>query len=390
MTVDAPTVADAAALLDSARRVGLDAAGPHAADVDKHARFPVETISALREAGLMSALVPAEFGGAGATLRTVSEVVTILARHCSSSALIYAMHQSQVACLVRHSQQESVREVLRGIVDGQLLVASATTEIGIGGDVRSSTCAVERDGDNYRLRKQAPVISYGAFADLILATARRDVDSAPHDQVLVICPADGVVLEQTGSWDTLGFRGTCSNGYLLTAEGDASLVMADPYADISSQTMLPAAHLLWASAWLGIAEEAADRARRFVQAAARAKLGTTPPGALRLAELFAELQLLRDLVDGALRRFEAIADDREALSGASVTVALNSLKVSASSLAVDVVSRAMLICGIAGYREDSPYSLGRLLRDAFGAELMVNNDRISHHNAQLLLVAKDA
>ena len=381
---------ETADLVERARRVGLESVQPNAVDVDKHARFPVETITALREARLLSALVPTEFGGAGASLRTVSEIVAVVARHCSSSALIYAMHQSQVACLVRHAQQDSVREALRAIADGELLVASATTEIGIGGDVRSSTCAVEQEAGRYTLRKQAPVISYGAFADIVLTTARRNANSAPHDQVLVICPAEGLVLEQTGSWDTLGFRGTCSNGYLLTAEGDASLVMSDPYADISSQTMLPAAHLLWASAWLGIAEEAADRARRFVQAAARAKLGTTPPGALRLAELFAQLQQMRDLVDGAMGRFEAIADDREALSGAAVTVALNSLKVSASSLLVDIVGRAMLICGIAGYREDSPYSLGRLLRDAYGAELMVNNDRISHHNAQLLLVAKDA
>jgi acyl-CoA dehydrogenase len=384
------TVLDTDDLVQRAHLVGVERAGPHADDVDKRARFPVETLQGLRDARLLSALIPVEFGGEGASLRTVSEVVTVLARHCSSSALIYAMHQSQIACLVRHSRQDSVRTTLRRIAEGQLLVASATTEIGIGGDVRSSTCAVERDGGRFRLRKQAPVISYGAHADIVLATARRDADSAPHDQVLVICPVDTLQLEQTGPWDTLGFRGTCSNGYLLTAEGDASLVMTDPYADISSQTMLPAAHLLWASAWLGIAEEAADRARRFVQTAARAKPGTTPPGALRLAELYAVLQNMRDLVHGAVGRFEALADDREALGGAGVTVALNSLKVSASTLLVDVVGRAMIICGISGYREDSPYSLGRLLRDAYGAELMVNNDRISHHNAQLLLVAKDA
>ncbi|MCU1675318.1 MAG: Dibenzothiophene desulfurization enzyme [Frankiales bacterium] len=384
------SVVDSVDILANARRVGADVAGPHAADVDRLARFPVETIEALREARLMSALVPVEFGGAGASFRTVAEIVTALARHCSSSALIYAMHQSQVACLVRHREQDSVKEMLRRVAAGQLLIASATTEIGIGGDVRSSTCFVERSGDRFLLRKQAPVISYGAFADLVLTTARRDGDSAPHDQVLVMCPAEGLVLEQTGPWDTLGFRGTCSNGYLLTAEGDLSLVMSEPYADISAQTMLPAAHLFWGSAWLGIAEESADRARRYVQAAARAKLGTTPPGALRLAEMFAVLQQMRDLVDGALRRFESMADDREALSGAAVTVALNSLKVAASTLLVDIVGRALVICGISGYREDTPYTLGRLLRDAFGAQLMVNNDRISHHNAQLLLVAKDA
>jgi acyl-CoA dehydrogenase len=50
----------------------------------------------------------------------------------------------------------------------------------------------------------------------------------------------------------------------------------------------------------------------------------------------------------------------------------------------------MLICGIAAYRNDSHISLGRHLRDAYGAALMVNNDRIMTHNATLLLAHKEA
>ena len=68
---------------------------------------------------------------------------------------------------------------------------------------------------------------------------------------------------------------------------------------------------------------------------------------------------------------------------------MNNVKVSSSNLLVDIVGRAMVITGIAAYREDSPYSLGRLLRDAWGAPLMVNNDRILGNSAQLLLVSKD-
>jgi acyl-CoA dehydrogenase len=44
---------------------------------------------------------------------------------------------------------------------------------------------------------------------------------------------------------------------------------------------------------------------------------------------------------------------------------------------------------MAGYKEDSPYSLGRNLRDAQGAAIMINNDRINSNTAQMLLVHKD-
>ena len=67
------------------------------------------------------------------------------------------------------------------------------------------------------------------------------------------------------------------------------------------------------------------------------------------------------------------------------SIRVNNLKLSSSQLVVDIVGRAMLICGIAGYRNDSKFSLGRHLRDAYGAALMVNNDRILGHNATMLL-----
>src|SRR5665647_89384 len=88
--------------------------------------------------------------------------------------------------------------------------SSATTELGIGGDVRSSLCFIDAVGDAVTLIKNAPVISYGAEADLILVTARRAADSAPSDQVLVACDSASIQLEATGTWDTLGLRGTSS------------------------------------------------------------------------------------------------------------------------------------------------------------------------------------
>jgi acyl-CoA dehydrogenase len=68
---------------------------------------------------------------------------------------------------------------------------------------------------------------------------------------------------------------------------------------------------------------------------------------------------------------------------------MNELKLSASTKVVEVVQAALLICGIAGYRNDTPFSLGRELRDAHSAALMVHNDRITEHNASLLCVAKE-
>lgn len=376
-------------LVVEAVRIGEEVAGPAADDVDRKARFPVEAMEALRFEQLLSVLVPPELGGDGVRISRVAEACTVLARHCASTAMIYAMHQMQAACLVRHGRSDFLREYQRSMVARQLLLASATTEIGVGGDIRTSICAVEAGEGRFRLEKEAPVISYGESADGVLATARRSPDSPPSDQVLVLCTAPGLSLQATSGWDTLGFRGTCSLGFSLRAEGDEQQVLDDPFADIASQTMLPVSHVLWSSVWLGIAGAAVDRARRFVRAEARKNPDVTSPAAVRLAELMTIFQQMEALVRGAVANFEAVYDDVEALAGMGFAIAMNGLKVSASTLVVDIVGRALVICGISGYREDSPYSLGRLLRDAHGAAVMVNNDRIIANNAQMLLVHKD-
>ena len=363
-----------------------EVAGPAAADVDEQGRFPSETLAALKAEGLLAALVPVELGGGGASLAEVSQGLVALGRRCASSAMVVAMHHIQVACLVRHGRNDLLRRYLEELAEHQYLLASATTEVGTGGDVRSSICALEVSEGSFRVEKQAPVISYADDADAVLVTARRTADSPDSDQVIVLCRPPGLELDQVGEWNALGFRGTCSTGFILRATGDAGNVLDEPYADISTQTMLPTAHLLWSSVWLGIASDAVELARKYVQGEARRKPGTAPPAALRLAEVTVVHQQFTDMVQSSLARYEAADADR--LSSIGFGVGMNALKVSASTLVVDIVRECMLICGLASYRLDTPYSLGRHLRDSMGAALMVNNDRIMANNAQMLLVLR--
>jgi acyl-CoA dehydrogenase len=378
-------------LLAAAKAVGVETAARYAGDVDAGARFPKESFAALKKQKLLGIMVPKSDGGAGAGIAEVVSICHALGQYCSSTAMIYAMHQIQVSCIVRHAGANKWhRDFMKKLARDQLLLASATSEAGVGGDVRSSVCAVEEKNGKFSLAKQATVISYGANSDGILVTARRKPESPASDQVIVVVPKKGCKLEQTEGWDTLGMRGTCSNGYHLKATGEMAQVIGTPYAEVSAQTMLPTSHLVWAALWTGIATNAVSRARAYVRQAARKKPGAPPsPGAWRLAEASSLLQLMRSNVVAALRQYEGALGSEDALSSLPFAVAMNNLKTGSSQMAVQVINHALLICGLSGYRNDSPYSVGRHLRDAHSAALMVNNDRILANTANLLMALRE-
>jgi acyl-CoA dehydrogenase len=376
-------------LVSRAERIAEEEAGVYAHEVDRDARFPVEAFDAMREEGLLSALVPQEFGGAGATLSEVAEMTRAFGAHCSSTALVFAIHNMQVACLVRHGHTPLLRDFLAELAESQLLLGCAAVEPGTGGNLRTSLSALQRSSGDFRLEKHASAISYGAYADAILTTVRRSPESALADQVLVLCRAPGLTLEQTSQWETLGLRGTCSAGFNLYATGNDEQILPNAFSEISATTLLPIAHVLCGSARLGIATAIVERARHFMRAQARKKPGVTPFGAESLAELLALHQQMTELVKAGARHFDTLSEDPRQLETMTFAVAMNNVEVSSSTVLVDIVGRALTICGLAGYRLDSVHSLSRLVRDAHGAALMINSNRVIADTAQMLLIAKE-
>lgn len=384
---------DFEALMERLHAIGREVIAPHAAAVDRDARFPEEAFAALRSEQLLSAYIPEEYGGLGLDIGQVSALCEALGRYCASTAMIFAMHQIQVACLVHHGLGSPFfRDYVREMVARQSLVASATTELGIGGDVRSSRCAARVVDDHFILEKQAPVISYGEVADAILVTCRKSEEAAASDQVLVLVRKEDCLLRRLSGWDTLGFRGTCSPGFELKSIGRAEQILPEDYAAIHARTQHPVAHILWASLWVGLAADALNRARQAVRAEARKNPGTMPISATRLAEADLVLGSMKGCVQATLDDYHALlaGSDPDAFAGFGFAIRVNNLKLTCSQQVLEVVMRAMMICGIAGYRNDSALTLGRHLRDATGAGLMVNNDRILGQNATMHVGLREA
>ena len=197
---------------------------------------------------------------------------------------------------------------------------------------------------------------------------------------------DDLALERTSSWDALGMRGTCSEGFRVKAIAEPAQVLPEPFADIASQTMLPVSHLLWCSVWLGIATDAMTRARAYLRQQARNGRGALSPGGRRLAKGVSLLQLMQSRLNASLREYDiALATGPHPLP-LGFTADMNSLKTSISELCVEVAQHALMICGISGYKNGSKYSVGRHLRDLLSAPIMINNDRMQESTGNLLLM----
>src|ERR1700731_4685264 len=367
---------------------GAAAAATEAEEVDRDARFPKAAIDAARRQRLLGVQIPQPFGGDGAPISDITEMCYPLGRSCSSTAMIFAMHQTKVACLVRHGAGSKWHETLmRRVAAEQLLLASSTTEGQNGGNIRSSAAAVEQTGAEISLVRNATVISYGAQADGIITIARRAGDAAASDQVLLAITKDDYTLERSLEWETLGVRGTCSAGFELKFKGSAEQIFPEPYEKIHAQTMTPVAHLCWSSAWAGIAAAAVERAQLFIRKAARGAGGQMPPGAAHFNAAKMTLAKLRAVITANLDTYAAHEHDERALSSIDFQSSINLLKVEASELAVETVMSAMRACGLAGYRNDGDFSVGRLLRDVLSSPIMINNDRILSNIATTSLMS---
>jgi alkylation response protein AidB-like acyl-CoA dehydrogenase len=338
------------AWLERADRVAAEAAKSTAAH-DRDDSFVEEGFAALKREGLFTALVPAEFGGGGASTATICEAIRVIARGCSSTALAFSMHCHLVAVAAwRHRHQGAPTEGLLKRVAAENLVLVSTG----GNDWLSSGGSAEKVEGGFRVTARKPFASGSAMGDLLNTSALYSDPEAGPTVLHFAVPlnAEGVRIEPT--WQTMGMRGTGSNDVVL----DGVFV---PEAGVAGRRPAGEWHMLFHviskmafafvySAYLGVAEAARDLA---VEAAA----GRSPnPLAAQLAG-----EMENALLVARLANREAIALAEDAEPGPATTSAAMQCRQITGQHAIATVEKALeLAGGSAFYRRNT---LERLFRD---------------------------
>lgn len=362
-----------------------------AADVDAQNRFPRESIESLHEAGLLGFFVPCEMGGPGGDFKTFCQIAAILGAGCLSTALIWTMHCQQLLILADHARAEH-GDLLATIGRTGALAASVTSEYGKGGELLTAQAPLLPEGERLRLRRAAPVVSYGAEADFYLITMRAGEARPPSDVSLVLVSRDDGEVKVTGDWNAMGMRGTRSIPMAFDVVVARERVLGPSFRAVALQSMVPAGHLGWTAAWFGGAQGAL---KRFVrQLRARSAQGKSRLNSDLLLSRLANLRLSLDLIEAMLYRVADQVDSMRqegaplsAYEEVTYNIALNNVKVAGSRLAFSVADGLMELAGLSqGYLKEEALSLERVFRDLRSAPLMFHNDRLLDANGRLLLV----
>jgi alkylation response protein AidB-like acyl-CoA dehydrogenase len=140
--------------------------------VDRERDYPEEFVKELTNAGLLSSLIPEEYGGTGQPIEVAAKILTEIHSRGGNAAACHAQMYT-MGTLLRHGNDDQKSKYLPAIADGSLrLQAFAVTEPTAGTDTASIKTTAVKKGDKYIVNGQKVWTSRAEHSDLMLLLVR--------------------------------------------------------------------------------------------------------------------------------------------------------------------------------------------------------------------------
>ena len=359
--------------------------GPRADECDRLARYPKESLDALREAGLWALRVSREYGGLDADLLTTCLVVEEIAKQCPSTAMCYKMHLEATELLTRIPTPYQVERFVKPLARGEVFATIAGGEsAGVtGADWRPiatdvTTCPRVEGGFQLDHVRKSYVTSAG-HATHYLALCRLEGRPTQGMPDFLMVERDHIGWEVVGEWQGLGMRGNSSSPMVFhgVVPAEHRMGIGRDEEPILAKYLMPLLILTYGAAYLGIASGAyalacQEGVKRYPSGARRLD---SPINQRRFAEMSAQIEAARVLLHSAA----AMADAGRAPS----LVPYIQAKVLCSEAAVRVTQDLMTIFGGTAFAARLPFE--RYFRDARAGLVMgMANDQAYELIASLL------
>jgi indole-3-acetate monooxygenase len=242
-----------------ANELGRDfAARAEAADATDS--FVADNYAALKTSGLVEAGVPVELGGGGATIDELAQMLRVMAHHCSSTALAFAMHTHQVAIPAwrwKHQKVAAVEPLLKRIAAEKIIILSSG-----GSDWIAGSGKAERVEGGFKITARKIFSSAAPAGNLLMTTAVLEEPGEPPMVLHFGIPMTSPQVRIDPVWKALGMRGTASHDVIIDGHvvPEAAVALKRKAGEWHPlfQTIATIAFPLIYGVYLGVAESARD------------------------------------------------------------------------------------------------------------------------------------
>lgn len=356
-------------VLETVEDISSTVIARNATKTDKYARWPVEGIRALQEAGLGGLTVPIEYGGMGHGTEVLAKICEIIGRYCASTSICYGMHCVGSAVLSSKITDYQQEHFLTPICEGKHITSLSLSELGSGSHFYlPQTKMIENDDNSYVIVGEKSYATNGGEADsYVVSAVTEDTNKAVGNFNCVIIPKDSKGLEWGAPWEGLGLRGNSSRNLTLN---NVMVSEQQILGNVGDQiwyifnVITPYFLTAIAGAYLGVSGAVIDQIKAHVTQRkfsfnARTKASSSLTQ-YQLGELWGKYSRSRALLYFATQNYDKGLGNNQ--------IDLFSAKAEVADTVIDIVNEAMTFCGGSAYRGDS--ALNRMLRDARAAHIM--------------------
>jgi butyryl-CoA dehydrogenase len=331
---------------------------PIAAEIDREARFPRETIKRMGELGLMGILTPEKWGGAGGDTLAYALAMEEVARVCGSHAVVMSVNNSLFCDPIGKYGTDAQRErFLTPVASGAEIGCFALTEPQAGSDATNQHTLAVRDGDDYVVNGRKVFITNGREASVALVFVQTDQAKGSHgiSALLVEKSRKGFLVPKTE--EKLGIRASDTAEFVFE---DCRVPVENRLGDEGhgfkiAMASLDGGRIGIAAQALGLAVGAYERALAYARE--RRSFGV-PIGEHQMVQWM--LADMATSIDGARLLIWQAASLKDAGKPFSLQSAM--AKLFAAEMAMTVTTNAVQIHG--GYGFIREYEVERFFRDA--------------------------
>jgi butyryl-CoA dehydrogenase len=342
---------------DTARAFAQERVLPHVRKWEADGAIPRPLLAEMGRLGFMGMTVPAEWGGAGATMLSyVLALEEIAAADGGLSTVMSVNNSPDCAALLAYGSPEQKEKWLKPLAKGEVLGAFCLTEPQAGSDASNLKTRAEKKGNGWVLNGVKQFITSGRTADMALVFAVSDPANPKRGISCFIVPTKTPGYRVASVEKKLGQKSsdTCQIAFEDCAVSASALLGEEGQGYRIALANLEVGRIGIAAQAVGMARAAFELARAYAgeREAFGVKIINHQAVQFRLADMATKVTVARQMVHHAAALKDA---GRPCLTEAAMA------KLYASEMAEEVCSASIQIHGGYGYVAD--YLAEKIWRD---------------------------